>query len=332
MRFKARTSGRHSGSAIAPREGQSGVALAILVWFLAALSLLAAGLVLQARVDVKLAQLHSTRARVEALADGAIQLALARMSILEQEGEVDRRSAQTSGHTLGKFYVVVNITPVAGLIDLNLAPEMLLLNLFLSAPNMDENVAQELALNVIEWRSSSLLQNDELYGEAAANDANAGTDSRLRHGRFEAIEDLLLVPGVDRAMYEALRESVYVSQKGELGVDWMAAPTSVLQALGMSTDGAREWVVNRGEADAALLGIPEDIDPALLGEGGSPVYRIDALVAIDETTFKRRRWVNKSRTGADGLPWHFFRTEAIAAVTGEELEILAVLEESSFGE
>ena len=47
------------------------------------MSLLVAGIVMQARVDIKLAQLHATRARVEAATDGAIQLALADLMLRE---------------------------------------------------------------------------------------------------------------------------------------------------------------------------------------------------------------------------------------------------------
>ena len=54
---------------------EAGVALAILVWFLAAMSLLVGSIVMQARVDAKLSGLHLTTARIEAAGDGAIQLA-----------------------------------------------------------------------------------------------------------------------------------------------------------------------------------------------------------------------------------------------------------------
>ena len=42
---------------------QSGVALAIVVWFLAAMSLLVSGIVFQAKVDTRMAQLHVARAK-----------------------------------------------------------------------------------------------------------------------------------------------------------------------------------------------------------------------------------------------------------------------------
>ena len=56
---------------------QQGVALAIVVWFIAGMSLLVASIVSQATVDTRLAQLHVAKAEAAAAGDGAIQLMLA---------------------------------------------------------------------------------------------------------------------------------------------------------------------------------------------------------------------------------------------------------------
>ena len=56
--------------------GQKGVALAIVVWFIAGMSLLVAGIVSHARVDTQMAQLHIAKAKAVAAGDGAIQLML----------------------------------------------------------------------------------------------------------------------------------------------------------------------------------------------------------------------------------------------------------------
>ena len=47
---------------------------------------------------------------------------------------------------------------------------------------------------------------------------------------------------------------------------------------------------------------------------GSPAldsYRVDAVVEVDGTVYRRRRWVDKSVKGGDGLPWHFFRNDPV---------------------
>lgn len=280
---------------------QRGVALAILVWFIAAMSILVAGVVMQARVDIKLAQLHSGKARAEALADGAIQLVLAHARYLESQGEFFVRAQHLFQQPMGDYTVSVSLTPLSGLIDLNKAPEDLLFSVLLGAGNFDENVARELAISVVEWRTP---------GEGAEEEQEG-----MRHGRFEAIEDLLLVPGFDRDLYEALRDSVYVSQKSLATIDWLAAPVEVLQRLGMNEQEALEYAQLRREEDAVSLGLPESVEPSFFSDASLSVFRVDAIVTVDDTTFLRRRWVDRDRQGPDQLPWHFFHTEPVRATT-----------------
>ncbi len=280
---------------------QRGVALAILVWFIAAMSILVAGVVMQARVDIKLAQLHSGKARAEALADGAIQLVLAHARYLETQGEFFVRAQHLFQQPMGDYTVSVSLTPLSGLIDLNKAPEDLLFSVLLGAGNFDENVARELAISVVEWRTP---------GEGAEEEQEG-----MRHGRFEAIEDLLLVPGFDRDLYEALRDSVYVSQKSLATIDWLAAPVEVLQRLGMNEQEALEYAQLRREEDAVSLGLPESVEPSFFSDASLSVFRVDAIVTVDDTTFLRRRWVDRDRQGPDQLPWHFFHTEPVRATT-----------------
>lgn len=300
-----------------PRSSQSGVALAILIWFIAAMSLLVGAVVMQARVDVKLTQLHAAKTRSVTAADGAINLSLAETLIHEKEGELDIRQGHFYSQELGGLPVSVFFTPVTGLIDLNMADEELLFTIFIGAGNIDENVARELAISVVEWRTSGGGDGDE--------------PPAMRFGRFEAIEDLLLVPGITRSLYETLRESVCVSQNGQAGVDVMAAPESVLLALGMNQDDALQYVEERRGEDAMSIGIPDSVDPVFLSSATLTNYRVDAVILVDDTAFLRRRWVNRARQGVDGLPWHFYHTEAVRALTPDRFEALTSLQVSHAG-
>ena len=301
---------------------QRGVALAIMVWFLAAMSLLVGGIVLQARMDVKLAQLHIARAQSAALADGAIQMALADLLKQEQdpEGDFEQRASHHGSFAIGRSDVAVTFTPVAGLIDLNKAPQELLFGLFSTMEDLDENMAEELAFNVVEWRSEI----SGLEGE--------GAEDELRHDSFEAIEDLLLVPGMDRTVFEAVRDAVSVSEAGQAGVDWISAPASVLLALGdVDEEFALELVKSRAEESAQDLMAPLELDMGFQESTALSSFRVDAVVKLDETVFRRRRWVDRSTAGADGLPWRYFRTEAVRVISQAKSDSLADLEADHAG-
>ena len=163
------------------RLRQSGIALAILLWFLAAMSILVAGIVFQARMDIKLAQLQIGQAKAQAAGDGAIQLALADLITREQEGEFNSRRIHSSEFVLSDAQVTVRIVPVAGLVNLNLAPQELLAVLFTDGGEPDEGRGEDLAANVVEWRSS--MAHDNATG--APYEGQSGSGSAIP-GRFEA--------------------------------------------------------------------------------------------------------------------------------------------------
>jgi hypothetical protein len=56
---------------------------------------------------------------------------------------------------------------------------------------------------------------------------------------------------------------------------------------------------------------PTDIDLSFQEARIKSAYRMDAYVELDGSIFSRRRWVSSDGTGTDGLPWNFFRTEAL---------------------
>ncbi len=325
-------------------HSQNGVALAILVWFLAAMSLLVAGIVMQARVDIKLTQLHATRARVEAAADGAIQLALAQLMQPTPEGELPQAALQSQDFSVGNLDVTVNFTPVSGLIDINTAAEELLFMLFSAVDELDAVVAHQLAVNVVEWRSADPLGegvtdeaeesgpgSDNDNGAASVNTGSAASDT-ARHARFEAIEDLLLVSGIDRHIYQTVADAVYVSQVGQSGVDWVAAPVAVLRVLGgMDAESAQELADSRLSDQVDGLVAPEGLDLSFQEASQLSAYRVDAMVKLDGSTFNRRRWVDREHAGTDGLPWSFFRTEALRVLPASNGDGLIARENSHAG-
>ena len=155
---------------------QQGVALAIVVWFIAGMSLLVAGIVSHARVDTRMAQLHMARAKVVAAGDGAIRLMLADRLLLEDavasEGDV-----LAGEYWLGNSKISVTLYPAAGLVDLNTAPQPVLAGLFSIVGQVSEGDANFLADNVVKWRGVSV-----------------GVDNTKRAGnRLRSIEDLLRV-------------------------------------------------------------------------------------------------------------------------------------------
>lgn len=289
-------------------RAQRGLALVAVMWMVAALAILAAGLASLTRGEIRVAQGARLAAEVAALGDAGIQLAMLDMrsdpgnppGLLRKAYDFDGRPVE------------VTIVPAAGLVDLNTAGEPLLRDLFVFGAGMDESFAEDLALRIVEWRTPGRELEDPDY-------VAAGTDFRPRGGEFEYPEDLLQVLGVSYDDYAKIERLISVSG-GASGIDPMSAPDEVLGLLASGD----------GELVARISGARANLDPAVdltgltqahLGGGGSGVHRLDAVVAVDGKHYRRTRWIDISIPAHDGAPWRTVRIEAVVGIhTGADFD------------
>lgn len=268
--------------AVGVRYSQSGVALAIVLWFVAGMAILVAGIVAQARTDVRMAQLHVAKARATALGDGAINLALAELVQLSAADGVPR---DLSLFVVGDSDVYIRVQPVSGLVDLNRVDEKLMQALLGDYARIPGSEARRLAESLQYWRS----------GEGSG-----------RKRRFESVEDLLRVNGFNRAEYDAIRDVVSASGRGSTPTRWENAPAALLPlAEGAGRD------VRRGNRRAQS-------EDELLMDGP---FRVDALVNIGDETWLRRRWYDTGVVNDSVLPYRPTRIEPPRVVGDDELAL-----------
>jgi hypothetical protein len=273
------------------RATQQGVALAIVVWFIAGMSLLVAGIVSHARVDTQMTQLHVARAKAVAAGDGAIQLVMAERMLTQNPtgGGGDRLTGKVR---LGSSEVSVTLYPTAGLVDLNLAPQKVLAALFTIVGQAPEDEANLLADNVVKWRGGFSGQGNE----------------KAWVREFREVEDLIRVEGVGRTLFEAVRDFIVANKGSGTTTDWAVAPDQLLQVLEQVNPGELEAVARRRE----LLVSSDERTEGEPGAGGSTLsgtYRADALVTYGDQTWLRRRWVSVGSVQGSALPWRAVRTE-----------------------
>jgi len=269
---------------------QQGVALAIVVWFVAAMSLLVAGIVSYSRTDVKMAQIHIARATAVAAGDGAINIALAKV-FASKDDAAGVISMATSSYVLGDTPVKVRLIPSVGLIDLNAASLSSLTLLFEVGGRLAKGEAAQMAGAVVKWREKSV----KVQGGTIIN-------------QFTAIEDLLRVEGVTRTLLDRVRSFVVAGSWAQGAANLELTPESLRDIMG---------AVSPDEASGGqeLSGLSAD-SSGELGELAknaaslSGVVRVDALVNYGGATWLRRRWVAvSSSSGRNGLPWRVVRTE-----------------------
>lgn len=268
----------------APRR-QQGVALAIVVWFIAGMSLLVAGIVSQARVDIQLAQLHLFRAQAEAAGDGAIQLLMAEMQEARGAAASTGEGLPFARYRLGNAEVRVMALPSQSLVDVNSAPQALLTQLWVEAAGLPRAEAVKLAGNMVEWRSRR-------GGQPGAG------------GRFDVVEDVLRVQGMTRTRLDAVRHLISAGQGSGMG---KAGPRERL--LQLSAVSPRSgW--NSGSVDTSAL--PGARTPQ--NARGASRYRVDAIVSVGGQQWLRRRWVSIQSGRDSRLPWQTERAETARVV------------------
>jgi general secretion pathway protein K len=204
---------------ILPRD-QRGIALIMVIWVLALLSLMAASFLAQARSELRRAANLRDRATAEALAEGGIHLALGRL-LAEHGATYPQRWTEA----LGGGSVSITLTDERGKIDLNEADPTLLASLFESA-GVPARAATDLAAAVADFR-------DPDHGATAggAEDADYPPGSGgAKDARFESIDELLQVKGVTPALHAQLADLVTVHSS--LGnIDPLIAAEGVLRAV-----------------------------------------------------------------------------------------------------
>jgi len=268
--------GRHQLPSI---RKQRGVALGVVVWFIAAMALIVSGIVSEARVDTRMAQLHYFRAQAAAAGDGAINLALA-----EQHGR--RSSGQRGADRLQNYQVgpqEVEIRMIPGGLFVNISTENVqgLRALF----NRGAEIASERGR---VWDTSP-----EVLTRAVVEFRDGV--GRKRGQTFHSPEDFLRVPGVSRGVYDAVRDYITVE--------------SLAGGFGGKTT---ETAAKLGQIEAAMYGEGAMMQGAT--EHAAESLRVDAIVTIGDQQWLRRRWVSLDQGGYSQLPWRFSRTEAARPV------------------
>jgi general secretion pathway protein K len=211
--------------------GQRGFALLAVIWILALLVILAAGLAADTKAGVRLAHNRLGLAQARALADAGVTLGA--YSMLDGTLAMQWR-ADGSVHEVayGGGHLVISLQDEDGKVDLNAAPPELIEGLF-GALGIDHGAA--LTQAIVDRRTGLVAAAPPPPRFAGANAVAGlgrgdGFGLNMRHMPFAAVEELLLLPGMTRAAFERLRRFVTV-QSGSARIDPQTAPREVLLAL-----------------------------------------------------------------------------------------------------
>lgn len=254
-----------------PARRAGGMALIAVLWIVAALSLMVMGLSGTVRQQIQIAASQRDQVSGQAAGEAAVALALQAL----QAGTERPAGASTLTLPYGGLAIAVEFAPLNGLISLNGAPAPLLAALLQSAGGLDAGRAQALAGALVAWRDGRPDVDPTAPGAA-------GVQAR----RFEATEDMMLVPGVDYALYARIAPLVSADLGGG-PVNPQAAPPAVLAVL-------------------AASGLPS----APAGGGRTDLYRLQARVPLEAgRILLLTSDVALGAAYARTAPWRILRTD-----------------------
>lgn len=293
---------------------ERGVALLIVVWVLALLIVLVVGFNGDARTDLLLARNHYESASARATADAGVALAIFRVidPSPDTQWQADGRSHDLA---YGTGRIRVSVQDEGGKVDINAAPPELLAGLLRTMGASDSD-ATGIAQSIVSWR------------EAGAGDAALGSPAgpslarRRQSTAFRARDELRLVPGVTRDLYDRIAPFITVYSAAP-DIDPLTAPAEVLRSL----PDVNPQQVESFIAERSRIGPVPGALPSLSGVSGFLAHRaLQAATITSEgktasgTTFTREAVVSIAPDPAAPytvLVWRQARHDLPAAATNQ---------------
>ena len=206
---------------------QFGIALVLVLWMLALLSVIAGSLVFSSRTEVLMAGNLASMAQAEALADAGVYKAIHELARPPTDPQRWKGDGLTHLWNYQGVNLRVTILDESAKVDLNAAPTVLLKGLFRTL-GVAESDADALADAVADWRDADDLRN--LHGAEKAEYAAAGRNHGPANAPFETIEELRQVLGMSDDLFRKLELLVTVHSR-QPGINTAVAPREVLLAL-----------------------------------------------------------------------------------------------------
>ncbi|MBW7831904.1 MAG: general secretion pathway protein GspK [Simplicispira suum] len=293
----------------------SGAALVLVLWLVAALSLVVLASAHGIRQQTQNIGFSLARMRAESVLDAAIQLAAQRM-IAEKGLGTQYRIEQM---TLGTNQVRLEITPSSGLVDVNVASDALLQALLQKVAGLAQGEAAILVSRIHDFIDPDDIPGG-IGGAEAAQYRAAGWPSLPRNSALEDLSELKSVMGMTAALYETI--APYLGTNGQQGIEIGSAPPALIDALtGQQGLGARvhssPLEMRAGEL---LSGAAAPFFTAASSAVGQTVRVQATLQAEDGRWWQRQAWLDLSARPDTLTPWTTLSLEPTHRVDGPEQE------------
>jgi general secretion pathway protein K len=305
--------------ATAMKHHSRGIALVLVLWVTALLSLIAASFTLATRTETRMAADQVDRARADAIAEAGVRLGLMELLRMQGQGGGPRLDGSVFRESFAGYPVDISIMTESAKLDLNRAPPELIQSLFTESLG-DPVEAEALSQAVLDWRDED--SDRQPRGAEDADYKGAGLSYGARDGPFLSVSELSQVLGMTEDILQRLHGLVTVDS-GLAQVDPFFAPRPVLSAVPGIDAGQLDRFMEERKAgvagNEAVMGLVTGGGNRYLARTDPRVFTIRAAVHISEGAFAQHEAVVRL-TGNREHPYAIIRWSAIAgpAATAEK--------------
>ncbi len=277
----SRAWGRAQRSPLVPRRREAGIALVLVLWVIALLTVMALGLTATQRTETALTRNQLDVVRFRALTDAAINYAILNLQSplpldSADQAELWLPDAVPRRWTFAGQSLQVTLFNEKSRIDLNLAQVEALQSL-LVAVGTEPDTAASLANRILDWRDEDDLR---LLDGAEDSDYEAeGWPYGAKDGPFDTVEELQQVLGMNRSLYRQIATALSTDSDSDKVEEELATPLVIAALRGLTLEQAEEERQLRAEPGTAGSQA-EDLATAPLNRGG-PLYRVQVTWLVD---------------------------------------------------
>ncbi|QXL83554.1 type II secretion system protein GspK [Comamonas sp. NLF-1-9] len=262
------------------RAARCGVALVAVLWIVAALAIAVAGMLHTVRSEIRVTAADQRLLQVQAAGEAAITLVLQEMA---QQRNAARPPLLRSMVSFAGTQMLVQASSLNGYVDLNRASPQLLAQVYEIVGQLDPRSAAALAQATVEARNSP--------------------DPAGRPLRFEAPEDLMLIPGVSYDLYARLRGYLVADAQGTGKINPQAAPAGLLSVLAGGDIRQGQALSLARQRDGALMNT-SNLRAEFIDNSVGSRYRMQAVVPLaDGSAGTFVLFVELTPDRRTGLPW-----------------------------
>lgn len=210
-------------------------------------------------------------------------------------------------------------------ININTAGADTLMRLLEKVAGLNADEAIQTAYAIVDWRDGDSFYQHPQYGAEDADYEDLPAPYEAKDNDFEVVDELLLVKGIDRDIFEKLHDFVTVYGAGQININ--TVPADILGVLGLTEKGIEDLQSFRRGADG-LEGTPDDGVFAAAEEILTKLAEWTALTADDEVLLG-----NLIDRNFFSVKSGYFRVKSLArlnGVDGTALEIIAVVDRSGY--